>query len=110
MHKVLQGDAQNAIEDLNESLAAYEKELHDTFFGGSKPALVDYMLWPWFENLPRLEEAGFVLNADGKLPKLAAWVEAMKADEAVQKTKVPEETVKRFRESAKQGEPDYDIE
>jgi glutathione S-transferase len=95
---------------LKTSLAGYEKELHDTFFGGSKPALVDYMLWPWFEYFPRLEEAGFVLNADGKLPKLAAWVEAMQADEAVQKTKVSNEIVTRFTETMKQGEPDYDIE
>jgi len=72
--------------------------------------MVDYMLWPWFESLPRLSEFGFVLNADGTLPKLAAWVKAMQADEAVQKTKVPDEIVKKFRETMKQGKADYDIE
>jgi glutathione S-transferase len=109
-YKIAGGDAENGISDLNKSLVAYEEALNGTFFGGSKPAMVDYMLWPWFENLPRLSEYGFVLNADGTLPKLAAWVKAMQADEAVQKTKVPDEIVKKFRETMKQGKADYDIE
>lgn len=72
--------------------------------------MVDYMIWPWFEYLPRLSDAGFVLNADGKLPKIAAWVKAMQADDAVKQTKVPDEIVKKFTETMKQGTPDYDIE
>jgi len=104
------GDAENGTLELKQSLAVYEEALGDTFFGGSKPAMVDYMLWPWFSYLPALSAFGFVLNADGKLPKLAAWVKAMQADEAVQKTTIPEETVKKFTESMKQGKIDYDIE
>ena len=95
---------------MKESLAVYEEELHDTFFGGSKPGMVDYMIWPWFEALLRLSEAGFLLNADGKLPKLAAWVKSMQADEAVQKTKVPDAIVNKFMETMKQGKANYDIE
>jgi glutathione S-transferase len=72
--------------------------------------MVDYMLWPWFERLALLSDAGFVLNADGKLPKLAAWVNEMQADEAVQKVKVPEATMRRFGATARQGNADYDIE
>jgi len=106
----MRGDAQSGIEALNKSLVAYEEELHDTFFGGSKPAMVDYMIWPWIENVSRLSESGFVLNADGKLPKLAAWFKAMEADEAVKKTKVPDDIVTKFRESMKEGKPNYDIE
>jgi len=109
-YKIFGGDAQSGIEDLNASLAAYEEALQDTFFGGSKPGMVDYMIWPWFGYLPRLSESGFVLNADGKLPKLADWVKAMQADEAVQETTVPAETVKKFAATVKQGKPDYDIE
>ncbi len=98
------------MEDLNNSLVPYEEALEDRFFGGSKPAMVDYMLWPWFERLALLSDAGYVLNADGNLPKLAAWVNEMQADEAVQKVKVPEAIVRKFRATAQQGNTDYDIE
>jgi glutathione S-transferase len=71
--------------------------------------MVDYMLWPWFERFPLLSDAGFEFNVDGKLPKLAAWIEAMEADEAVQKVKVPIEISKKFMETYRQGAPEYDI-
>jgi glutathione S-transferase len=72
--------------------------------------MVDYMIWPWFERLVLLSDFGYVLNADGKLPKLAAWVKAMLANEAVKKIKVPEETMKKFAKTARDGKADYDIE
>jgi glutathione S-transferase len=106
----MRGDVQTGIEALNKNLPAYEAELHGTFFGGSKPAMVDYMIWPMMENIPKLSEAGFVFNADGKLPKLAAWFKAMEADEAVKKTKVPDDIMTKFMESMKEGKPNYDIE
>jgi len=109
-YKVFSQEGENAVENLNKSLVDYEEALQGTFFGGSKPAMVDYMLWPWFDFLSGLGETGFVLNGDGKLPKLAAWVKAMQADEAVKKTKVPDEIRKKFIESRKQGEPNYDVE
>jgi glutathione S-transferase len=109
-YEVLGDDSKTGIENLNKSLAVYEGLLDDTFFGGSKPAMVDYMLWPWFSALHTLSEAGFVLNADGKLPKLAAWVKAMKADEAVRQTAIPEELIQKFRATIKQGKIDYDVE
>ncbi|UJR34290.1 hypothetical protein I4U23_021694 [Adineta vaga] len=109
-YKTFRGDAKQGIEDLNKNLAIYEEILQDTFFGGSKPAMVDYMIWPWFERFPLLSEVGFEFNADGKLPKLAAWIKSMEANENVQKIKVPTETVKRFMEGYKNGKPEYDIE
>ncbi len=95
---------------MNKNLVPYEEALTDTFFGGSKPAMVDYMLWPWFERAPLLADAGYELNSDGRFPKLAAWVKAMEANEAVQKIKVPNETVKKFMDGYKQGKPEYDLE
>jgi glutathione S-transferase len=109
-YKVFRQEGQDAVEQLNQGLAVYEEALQGTFFGGSKPAMIDYMIWPWFERIPSLKEAGFVLNADGKQPKLAAWVKAMQENDAVKKTKVPEEIQKKFYESYRQGKADYDIE
>jgi len=72
--------------------------------------MIDYMLWPWFERLPLLADAGFQFNADGKFPKLAAYIEAMQANENVQKVKVPDEISKRFMETYRQGKAEYDFE
>jgi len=72
--------------------------------------MVDYMLWPWFERLPLLSEAGFEFNADGQFPKLAAWIEAMEANENVQKVKNPIEITKKFMDGYRQGKPEYDFE
>ena len=101
---------EDAVAELNKNLAVYEEALQGKFFGGSKPGMVDYMLWPWCERFPALKEHGFQLNADGKLPKLAAWVQAMEADEAVRSIKIPEATMRNFLESAHKGQVDYDIE
>lgn len=72
--------------------------------------MVDYMLWPWFERLPLLVESGYTFNADGRFPKLAAWIQSMEGNENVQKVKVPLETMKKFMDGYKQGKPEYDLE
>jgi pyrimidodiazepine synthase len=84
--------------------------LKETYFGGSTPAMVDYMLWPWFERFPLLNEKGFILNTDGKHPKLAAWIRTMENDKNVQQIKVPEAVLKKFMDGYVQGKPEYDIE
>ncbi|CAF1196781.1 unnamed protein product [Adineta steineri] len=109
-YKIMRGDPKEGVADLNKNLKPYEEALTNTFFGGSKPAMIDFMLWPWIERFPLLSEAGFEFNSDGKFPKLAAWINAMEANEAVQKVKVPTETVKKFMEGYKQGKPQYDFE
>ncbi|CAF2524422.1 unnamed protein product [Rotaria sp. Silwood2] len=109
-YKVFGNSEQNNFEDLNQSLTVYEEALHDKYFGGSKPAMIDYMLWPWFELFPTLKEIGFVLNADGKLPKLGNWFKEMQANDVVRKTKVPDEIIQKFVHTVGEGKPDYDIE
>ncbi|CAF1268722.1 unnamed protein product [Rotaria sordida] len=109
-YKILRSGGKEGCEDLNKNLKTYEDALNNTYFGGSKPAMVDYMLWPWFERFPLLNDAGFQLNADGKLPKLAAWTKAMEANETVQKVKVPLELMKKFMNGYLQGKVEYDFE
>lgn len=84
--------------------------MNDKFFGGSEPAMIDYMIWPWFELLPALKEYGFVLNANGNLPKLAAWCQAMLANDAVAKTKVSDEIIQKYVNTMQQGNTNYDVE
>lgn len=109
-YKILRGDPKKGIEDMNANLVPYEHALREKFFAGSKPGMIDYMLWPWFERLPLLADMGFTFNGDGQCPKLAAWIEAMEQDENVQKIKVPLSTTKKFMDGYRQGKPEYDIE
>jgi glutathione S-transferase len=101
---------QKDIEELNEQLVIYEKALKDPFFGGSSPAMLDYMIWPIFHRFPMIKEHGFLFNDNGEFPKLAAWVEAMKADRAVQQTDIPLPELKRFYDGYFQGVSNYDFE
>lgn len=44
--------APGAISELTNSLDVYEEELKkrgSKYFGGSKPGMLDYMIWPWCE-------------------------------------------------------------
>lgn len=57
-----QGGAPGAITELTNALDIYEKELRERktkFFGGSKPGMLDYMIWPWCERSGKL----LLLNA-----------------------------------------------
>ncbi|CAF1388209.1 unnamed protein product, partial [Didymodactylos carnosus] len=79
------------------------------FFCAS-PAMIDYMLWPWFERLSLLKEVGYVFNSEKHLPRLAQWIHEMEQLKPVKDVKVPEEITKKFMESYKHGKPQYDVE
>lgn len=68
-HKVTR-DAVN-LTDFGKALDKYEEELKKrgtTFFGGSEPGMLDYMVWPWYERLGLLKFRGFELDED-RYPK-----------------------------------------
>lgn len=61
---------------------AIEKRIkfgEDEFFGGAKPAMVDFMMWPYLERVFFLqEEFNFKLDK-ARFPKLSAYLNKMKA-------------------------------
>lgn len=60
------GDPANLV-DLSNGLDKFEEELKKrgtTFFGGSNPGMLDYMIWPWFERISFLKNKGFELDKD----------------------------------------------
>lgn len=57
------------FETMLDNLDIFEKELKSRgskFFGGEQPAMVDYMIWPWFE---RLELFGLLGGEKLQIPK-----------------------------------------
>jgi len=107
---------QKAVGDIKAGLTIFELELNrrgTKFFGGDKPGMLDYMIWPWAERLPMIHlMAGcddFILPETS--PKMSSWMEAMKEDAAVKSTYITPEIHLRFLTSHVSGNPpDYDME
>lgn len=95
--------------ELEKGLEFFEKTLEKDFFGGDKHAMVDFMIWPWFERLPILKSAiNFDINAE-KFPKMTAWVNRMQELPTIKKIWIkPESYIKYF--SGYPSNLDYDFE
>lgn len=68
----------NEAEIIAEGLETFEKELANRpgpFFGGNKPGMLDYMIWPWCERSDVLKIFGreYVLKKD-KYKRLVSFV------------------------------------
>ncbi|XP_014252364.1 pyrimidodiazepine synthase-like [Cimex lectularius] len=91
----------------------FEKELRKRgtpFYSGSKPGMVDYMIWPWCERLEMLRVIGgdnFKVPKD-RFAKLWRWSEAMLEDDAVKKHYVTPEQHAKYLQSHRAGTPDFD--
>jgi len=102
----------NEKEDSANYLAALdtiEKKLETDFVGGDKPAMVDYMIWPWLERLSALKlMKNLELDAQ-RFPKLIAYVNRMLELPAVKEVLIPAEVHVNFYKGYVAGEqPDYD--
>ncbi|XP_006160454.1 glutathione S-transferase omega-1-like isoform X2 [Tupaia chinensis] len=73
-----------------------------TFFGGSSPSMVDYLMWPWFERLEVLELNDYVDHT----PKLKLWMEAMRTDPTVSALLIDAKTFNGFLDLCLQNSPD----
>ncbi|XP_069970735.1 pyrimidodiazepine synthase isoform X1 [Penaeus vannamei] len=104
-----------AVEDIQAGLSLFETELDKRttmFYGGEKPGMLDYMIWPWVERLPMAEmmAGGLKVFQQETFPKLFAWVEKMKEDKAVSAVFISAESHFKFLKSHVDGAPDYDME
>lgn len=65
MYKVLLTSVRNFADDpeetITEGLERFENELENrngSYFGGTKPGMLDYMIWPWCERADILKLFG----------------------------------------------------
>ncbi|XP_020017389.1 glutathione S-transferase omega-1-like [Castor canadensis] len=69
-------------EELRKEFSKLEEVLTNkktTFFGGNSVSMIDYLIWPWFEQLEPWELTECVSHT----PKLKQWMTAMREDPAV---------------------------
>nr|UUV68068.1 glutathione S-transferase [Dendroctonus rhizophagus] len=62
------------------------------FFGGEKPGMIDYMLWPWAERaatLPSLLAVESLNLKDDQIPKLRKWAKTMIEVPVIKELHVP---------------------
>ncbi|CAL1532763.1 unnamed protein product [Lymnaea stagnalis] len=79
-------------------------------FGGNKPSMIDFFLWPHLERIPVLETIDSRVGVDkAKFPKLAGWFDAMYQVPAVKETMWDVKTHLQFFQSYAAGKPDYDF-
>lgn len=112
------GDEQvlkQGFDDIKAGMDIFEAELRKRnarYFGGEKPGMLDYMIWPWMERIPVAQK--FASDVIGHLPddrfsKLLAWMEDMKKDPAVKATYISPETHYKYLQTSLAGSPDYDM-
>ncbi|PAA63319.1 hypothetical protein BOX15_Mlig017176g2, partial [Macrostomum lignano] len=80
------------------------------FFGGARPQLADFMVWPWIERLPPLmQHYCLPPRLPDSLGHLSTWSEAMSETEPVRATRLPDWAHLAFVESHWRREPRYDF-
>nr|AJE61312.1 glutathione S-transeferase [Dendroctonus armandi] len=106
--------AEEWVKALIEGLQPLEEELAKrgtTLFGGDKPNMIDYALWPWGERTGAIAiKLGAKLSlGEGQIPLLRKWRKAMREDPvAAELYHGPEIFWKVAQFKLKNVEPDYD--
>jgi len=105
---------QDAFNEILTGLEPFDRELArrgTPFFGGSKPGMLDFMIWPWCERADILritKGEQFVVPRDRFL-RLLEWRVAMKEDPAVSGSFLEAEVHAKFLRSRLAGTPQYDF-
>ncbi|KAL9969296.1 hypothetical protein ACROYT_G021495 [Oculina patagonica] len=104
------GSKQQQEEELDNQLAAFDKELKDRnskFIGGETSSMADYLMWPWIERLYKITELRE--RHVSKFPVLSAWCAAMTDVPAVKEDSYPAEWHKKFFEESRTKNPDAQL-
>lgn len=109
-------NAEKDIADIYANLALYEDELRargSVFFGGAKPGMLDFMIWPFVERVEAIPLVIGVLRFsldEERYAKLLAWIDAMRANETVKKSFAAPGDHVLFMEKRRAKQPNaYDI-
>ncbi|CAB3238041.1 unnamed protein product [Arctia plantaginis] len=79
------------------------------FLDGSEPGYADYMIWPWFERLPAVNDKRKELD-ETKYKVLLEYIANMWEDPVVKEYAVPKEIFQNFHKAYTLGnKPDYDV-
>ncbi|XP_034658465.1 pyrimidodiazepine synthase isoform X1 [Drosophila subobscura] len=102
------------LAELNAGLDIYENELKqrgDKFFGGARPGMLDYMIWPWCERFAALKhDDGTQVELDSqRFVTLLKWRDLMLQDKAVKSFYLDGETHAKYMSSRRAGNANYNM-
>ncbi|CAH1124876.1 unnamed protein product [Ceutorhynchus assimilis] len=94
-------------------LTNFERELHNrgtAYFGGTKPGMLDLMIWPWCERAEILKIFGNsnLLKKD-KYRNLLEWCKRMTEESTIKRSMMESATHIKYLQSYRAGRPDYDM-
>jgi len=117
--KVVHGTETYTVEQALDILLPAVQPLEDElskrgtpFFGGDKPGMIDFMLWPWVELIPFLPVKLGVEKLplkDEHIPSLRKWAKTMLEVPVVKELVLPPELVIEIAEARKNNTLDYDV-
>ncbi|KAL7298222.1 hypothetical protein TKK_0009212 [Trichogramma kaykai] len=115
MYKLYLGKVvdKDLFEEALEGLDLFDQELikrGTPFFGGSRPGMLDLMIWPWCERadiIQILRGDQYIIPND-RFSRLLQWKNAMKEDPGVKKSYLDSETHAKYMKSRQAGSPQYD--
>ncbi|KAL0121216.1 hypothetical protein PUN28_008713 [Cardiocondyla obscurior] len=113
-YKGLYALEQDVFNELLTGLEFFDRELAKRgtpFFGGSKPGMLDFMIWPWCERSDALritKGEQFAIPRDRFL-RLLEWRVAMKEDPGVSGSFLEAEVHAKYIRSRLAGTPQYDL-
>jgi len=103
-----------AVQDIQSGLHVFEKELGKrgtTFLFGEQPGMVDYMIWPWIERLPMLQNliGNITIISKDSFPNLINYIGAMMGDKTVKAVCISPQEHTKFIQLRLDGKGDYDF-
>ncbi|XP_076450564.1 glutathione S-transferase omega-1-like [Babylonia areolata] len=95
-----------AMNNLEEQIAVRGK-----FFGGDKVAMVDLMMWPWFERIAAIQKyCSSLVPSETNFPKMFSWMQTMLQQPSVKATSFSDDTHNEFIISfIVDNKPKYDL-
>ncbi|PSN30294.1 hypothetical protein C0J52_25554 [Blattella germanica] len=120
LYKLYQNMDRDYLDRIMKELDVFEREIASrgkAFFGGDKPGMLDYMIWPWCERSEMLKVMGgddFVLPRNrflrlASISFIMEWRNAMKEEESVQVSYLEPEIHAKYVNSHRAGYADYDM-
>lgn len=105
----------NAIGTIQDGLDVFEKEIVKRgtkfFFGEDCPGMVDYMIWPWIERLPMVQNlfSHTKIITNERYPNLINYIEAMMSDETIKTICISPEEHTKFMQFRLEGNFIFDF-
>ena len=110
LYKALKFKNQEAFNEIDKTLENYEKVLTEDYFGGKRPGITDYMIWPWFERFRSLKTISNYEVDKKRFPKLQGWyIKMILLPEVKETHTIKEYMVEFYKVSLTNQEPDYDF-